>query len=512
MKKIITGTSERICTNKNEFYLCALQLLIMKKTILLLLTLLLTKVSFTQTCTCSEQFSWLKETIEKNDAGFQYVIDQKGEAAYKNHNELYFEKVKTITNKNECSETLSGWLQFFRKGHLWIGLNPEQNQTENRQQDKEKIKQQFKNWEKYPYQEKEFNTYLSKLKEPGLEGIWTTPPYVIGIRKVKNEYLGFIMEADGIYWSKSQIKFKIKETKGKLSATYFMQDHSAKEMKNISLLGNNYLQMDWVTLKRVKPAFAADANLERHFKFLNTYSPLFEKLNEKTCILRIPSFEGSAKKEIDSVITANLPVITTTENLIIDLRNNGGGSDRSFEKILPLIYTNPIRTVGVEFLSTPLNNKRMEDFLTDPDFPEEAKTWAREGLEKLNKHPGEFVMLDSVSVSIDTFSKVLPYPKKVGIIINEGNGSTTEQFLLAAKQSQKVKLFGTTTFGVLDISNMHFINSPCNTYKLGYSLTRSKRIPEFTIDNKGIQPDFYIDHTIPNYEWIDFVNKILSNP
>jgi hypothetical protein len=65
--------------------------------------------------------------------------------------------------------------------------------------------------------------------------------------------------------------------------------------------------------------------------------------------------------------------------------------------------------------------------------------------------------------------------------------------------------------GVLDISNMYFINSPCNEYKLGYSLTRSKRIPDFTIDDKGIQPDYYIDKTIPKYDWIDFVNKILNN-
>ena len=34
---------------------------------------------------------------------------------------------------------------------------------------------------------------------------------------------------------------------------------------------------------------------------------------------------------------------------------------------------------------------------------------------------------------------------------------------------------------------MYFINSPCNDYKLGYSLSRSKRIPDFTIDDKGIQ-------------------------
>src|SRR3990167_9070480 len=94
--------------------------------------------------------------------------------------------------------------------------------------------------------------------------------------------------------------------------------------------------------------------------FSGRYIPLFEKLSDKTVILRIPSFDGSMKKLIDSIIVSNMQTITKTENLIIDLQNNGGGSDESYEKLIPLIYTNPIKTVGLEYLSTPLNNKRME--------------------------------------------------------------------------------------------------------------------------------------------------------
>lgn len=81
---------------------------------------------------------------------------------------------------------------------------------------------------------------------------------------------------------------------------------------------------------------------------------------------------------------------------------------------------------------------------------------------------------------------------------------------MAAKQSKKVKLFGRTTAGVLDISNMYFVNSPCGELELGYCLSRSMRIPEMTIDDKGIQPDYYMDKTIPVYQWIDFVAESLK--
>jgi hypothetical protein len=30
------------------------------------------------------------------------------------------------------------------------------------------------------------------------------------------------------------------------------------------------------------------------------------------------------------------------------------------------------------------------------------------------------------------------------------------------------------------------------------------------IDDVGIQPDFYIDDTIPEYQWVDYVRSILD--
>lgn len=483
----------------------------MKKGLLIILTIFLSRLTSGQNCNCADNFVWLKETFEKNDAGFQYVIDKKGEADYKKHTDIYTEKVKTITDKELCAEALLEWLRYFRRGHLWLQSIAKKETDGKDKVDNNKIRLQYKDWEKYAYDEKEFNTYISQLKAPSLEGIWSSPPYKIGIRKVNSEYIGFVLEADGIYWNKTQVKFKIKDENGKLSATYFMQNHSASEIKEVKLIGSNYLSMEFVFLKRLSPTFPVDISIDRFLKYQSTSIPLFEKFSDKTVILRIPSFNGSAKKQIDSVIMANMQTITKTENLIIDLQNNGGGSDGSYEKLIPLIYTNPIRIVGMELLSTPLNNKRMEEFADDPDASADDRKWAREAADKLNKNLGKFVNLDSSIVNIETFDTIYTYPKKVGIIINGGCGSTTEQFILAAKQSNKVKLFGTTTFGSLDISNMYSVKSPCNDLELGYCLSKSFRIPDFTIDGKGLQPDYYLDNEIPKYEWLDFVNKILSS-
>jgi C-terminal processing protease CtpA/Prc len=238
--------------------------------------------------------------------------------------------------------------------------------------------------------------------------------------------------------------------------------------------------------------------------------PVIEKVSDNTVLLKVPSFNYPNKKYIDSLLNIHDDLIKSTENLIIDVRYNGGGADASYKEIMPYLFTNPIRGIGGVYLSTELNNKRMVDFMNNPDWSHDDKKWAEESLNKLNKHIGEFVDLDESIVSIDTLKNVYPNPKNVAILINRFCGSTTEQFLLEAKQSKKVKLVGTTTAGVLDISNMYSVISPSKEFKLWYSLSKSYRIPEMTIDGKGIQPDYYFDKTIKPYEWIDKTIEILN--
>jgi C-terminal processing protease CtpA/Prc len=125
----------------------------------------------------------------------------------------------------------------------------------------------------------------------------------------------------------------------------------------------------------------------------------------------------------------------------------------------------------------------------------------------MNNNLGKFVNLLGQKVFIQTEDTIHNYPENVAILIDGNNGSTAEQFLLAAKQSSKTKLFGTTTMGVLDISNMHFVKSSCGKIELGYCLSKSYRIPDMAIDGKGIQPDYYMDDTISDYEWVEFAEE-----
>ncbi|WP_223579126.1 S41 family peptidase [Sphingobacterium sp. GVS05A] len=464
-----------------------------------------------QNCNCAENLKWVKKIIEENDAGFQYVLDQKGLDAYQAHNTKIEQKLAGVKSNLDCTKLLSEWLQFIRKGHLSINRIDGKDVDVLVSKDDHSVKIAHPS---IPFSEEEFKLYLSAKKRQDLEGIWDSPPYKVAIKKYPEGYKGIIVGSTADNWVVGDVKFTLNNELSE--GTYYLRDKSQEKISSTLAIGKNIFQLGNYLYTRKYPT-VENTPLEADFaRSYSTDKPYLQKINTKTILLRIPSFNGRQKQTIDSLTAVHKPQLEKTENLIIDIRNNGGGSDGSYAEIIPFLYTNPIRTVGVTFYSTKLNNQRMLDFCEkyeeygiDPkDVP-----FYKAAYDSLSNHLGKFVNLrpNRTMINIDSSHTALPYPKQVAIIINGGNGSTAEQFLLEAKQSKKVKLFGTTTAGVLDISNMYFVESPCKEYRLGYSLSKSYRIPEMAIDNKGIQPDFYIDKSIPAHEWVDHVRKVLED-
>ncbi|RBL90056.1 S41 family peptidase [Chitinophaga flava] len=470
----------------------------MKKLYLLLLALFVTNGVFAQDCNCETNFLWMKKTFEDNDAGFAYILSKKGKEAYETHNSAYLEKVKRITNDKECAIALDQWMRFFRQGHIGVDFNAKDIE----------VGAIIKKLETVKVDTREFEKYLNTKKDPGYEGIWFAEPYKIGIKKIGDSYVGFIIETTAENWKAGELKTKFDENGG----VYYLRNKTEVKFgkSKLKLEGKNNLELGNFSLKRIYPLLKNDPDTELDLKLLKSSRPFLERLNATTVILRVPSFEITEKKYIDSVIRVNRATILATPSLIIDLRNNGGGSDASFEEILPFLYTNPVRTVGVEFLSTKLNNQRMLDLSNNLEFDEASRKKFKEYYEKLEQSLGKFVSLSDRKVDIEKRDSVYTYPQQVGILINERNGSTTEQFLLAAKQSKKVKLFGVTTFGMLDISNVHTLAFPCAKFELYYGLSKSYRIPGMAVDDIGLQPDYYIDGTIERNGWIKLTNEVLN--
>jgi C-terminal processing protease CtpA/Prc len=96
----------------------------------------------------------------------------------------------------------------------------------------------------------------------------------------------------------------------------------------------------------------------------------------------------------------------------------------------------------------------------------------------------------------------------VAILVNSGCASTTEQFLLFARQSSKTIIMGENTQGTLDYSNMRQASFSCLPYILRYATTRSRRLDiKQGIDEEGIKPNIYLKREA---NWINEAVRILE--
>ena len=465
-----------------------------------LLLLSVQLLSAQQKCQCEAAFQWVKATFEKNDAGFAYGLQQKGKALYQKHNALILAKIRRAENQKECADIMREWLSFFRKGHC--SIVPVYNDS--------LLDKTASSWSTLSLFEAQIKAQAAP-DQSNFSGIWRTATDTIGIVKEAAGYQGVLLSSSHPAWKPGYVSLSIDKDS---SGVFYWRNFSPDYFHHAKLLSKNILKLGAHYLVRCHPPLRDNTTDLLFAREMTTTLPFVEKLSDQSMLLRIPTFNGSQKSMIDSVLNANSELLKNTANLIIDIRGNGGGSDRSYQEIIPLFYTNPIRTVGVAMYSTELNNQRMQMLYNNSEkygFSEAEKRWFKTSYDLLEKHLGEFVNLNGGKVvSIVRRDTVLPFPKKVAIIVDGVNGSTAEQFLLAARQSTKVKLFGVTTAGVLDISNMNFVISPDQQFRLGYSLSKSYRIPDMAIDGKGIAPDYYIDKSISDNHWLDFVQKILE--
>lgn len=472
----------------------------LKRILTLLFVVLFTKFALAQDCDCKKNYQWVKKTFEENDAGFQQIINKKGVDAYHYHNKSFESRVAKIRDYDDCKKALEDWLRFFRTDHFRLTKTKATLDKQHKAQlyspvriDKEIDLSLFKD-------------QVAPQASNSIAGIWETGGNTFAIQKINNRFIASLLEDKGA-WKKGTILFSLDQNLKE--GTRYMPTYRPVPITKVNYWDDNLLTVNELTFKRVFPEVSLKSNEEEFFRLKNSSETFGYKRNDQTVYVRIPSFSFN-KKAIDSVLTHLDALIKSTPNLIIDLRDCQGGQDNNFAKLVPYLYAGPTRTMLMEVLSTPKNNEVWNTLINNPETDDEEKESYRAIQSLLNKHIGEFVNIYGKTVVEAKQGKVLPYPKNIGIIVHENNFSTTEQFLLLAKQSRKVKLFGRKTGGALDVSNMIEATSPTGDFVFEYCISRSLRIPEMEVDDIGIHPDFYLDKAIGEHKWVDFVSDRLN--
>ena len=464
----------------------------------LISALLLSNIALSQqTCNCSEEFKWLKQTIETNDAGYQMTIQEKGLDHYQYHNQQIATQAQSIKTLDACTTVLKNWLAFFRKGHLY--LNTQSTDS---------------NHLKMPL------LSVTDLKESVdnnqnlfIDGIWEHGELTIAIKEdaANKSISGVVLDSKNSYWKKGDLKFitDFDFTQG----TFYTGDEKrrATTLEVLNYVSKNIIQFNQHYFKRSYPQYEISDEELTFFNAMTTKTPLFKTLDSTTNYLRIPSFAYSQKKAIKALIDLHKSALLSKNVLIIDLRGNGGGSDESFIPLIELLYTNPYTIQGIEHYATNQNNKNLENRLDISNMTEEDQTWYRNKLNEAQHKTGTFMDVHGRKFSTNSLEQPHKQPKHIAIIVDAFCASSTEQFLLIAKQSLKTKIFGTPTDGALDISNLVEVIAPSNHYRLLYGSSKTMRLPNYKIDDIGIQPDFYMHTYIPNYKWVSHIRSIYNN-
>ncbi len=451
----------------------------------------------TQDCNCLSDFNFLVSYINKNYPGLNDKIKDKS----KNHLSIIEKDIKNVikTKPDSCYILLKKYTSYFKDNHLRVTLNRSNNPSSK--YFKPTIKSNFN-----------FDSLKATSNNNGLEGIWKDYYDEFAITKEPNgKIIGIALNFYGK--DKGEIIWEFIPTD---SGTYQAVDVSSglnpiKYDASLHLNGKVLEIHDYSHFIRKTDNSAYDLALAKSYipnypNGVNTF-PLAMNLSDSTFYLRIPSFAGNTA---DKLVQKHWLDITSRPNLIIDIRNNGGGNDYNYQILLKLLYTNPYDIKGVEWYATPDNIKVFEDALASGNIKggEDGRLWTAALLSEMKKNMGKFVVHPLTGRdSTITRDTIYSYPKRVGIIINENNASSAEQFLLSAKQSKKVILFGNkSTAGVLDYSNAIKIPFPSGNYSLIYPMTRSRRLPNNPIDNIGITPSI----TIPYQETTQLFDRLDS--
>jgi hypothetical protein len=218
--------------------------------------------------------------------------------------------------------------------------------------------------------------------------------------------------------------------------------------------------------------------------------PSFEILSSAAALIRAPSFDSRYEKAIAALIEQQREAIAARPQLIIDVRGNGGGSDSVYEPLADLVYSGPVKSFGLDGLASAENIVALENMVVEAKKTGEDHSWMEERIARLREKPGQFVEIAESKTS--QRAQVYVMPQKVAVLINRRCGSSCEEFLLEARQSSKVRLFGEPSAGNLDYANLLPHPLPSGRV-LWVGMSRSHRLPEQPLDGIGVPPNVAMD-------------------
>ncbi len=477
------------------------------KITLLIVLIFACLTGFGQQCDCKTDFLFVRQFMERNHPGFNSDIKSVSEPAY---NRFVTDLEKEMEKDKEgryCIAFLKKYMLYLKDHHS----NIDESSLPIAEKNPDSLaaffqSDRFKNTERVAIDSITILKKLQKSRDP-VEGIYITSDTTYTVAVIKDprnnkEYKGVILSSRTPLWQKGQVKLRIKESSdGYREGYFFLRNHSLSfsrwrpEPEASPIEG-------WT---RIYPTM-----VNRPKTMLSTELISFKVLDSQTAYLAIRSFGGQFGKTLDSAYKVIIPQIKQFENLIIDVRGNGGGSDANYNALMPLIYSDTIENDYVELFVTEDNRKAYQDMR---DYAKaHPEQWGQRGYMSW-----EYRLNQMKNIPVNTFIPISPkgtkstykkeeLPKKIAILYDRQCASSCEQLILDALFSRKVVLTGENSGGYIAYGNVMSIQTPCGR-TLRWTTTRKNRDRQFEF--VGIPPQIKIPVSEP--DWIQYTHQQLKN-
>lgn len=445
---------------------------------------------FSQDCNCLEDFEYLVAKTEANYIGYYIKVTPQSKPDYEKFTSTHRQKAKVSSNE-ECIFILREWLDYFKDYHLFIVENPKFTEAE---------KQQFLvNAPSLSISESEIKTYLQKnsKKLDSIEGLWFSKSEkyaIIADPKIKKRFIAVVLETQTQNWKSGQIRTEFwQKSDGTYKTVYFMDDHSKRNV--ISAIYKDILFN--VGIYGWGKTFPLSKNAENFLDSSDPQKPTLKIIDGKNILISIPTFDDPSYRQVlENLLKENHERILASENLLIDLRGNSGGS-RFDDLLAPYIFTGEFKVNEPNFALASKDNLQYFKYLSRVSVGLGKRL--APVLERMETNPNKIVPY--FDESFDKPDIIYPTPKNVAILIDRAVGSASEGFLLDAIQSKRVKLFGENTKGNIDYQQTTAIPLKCEKRGLilGYPMyTRTRNLPKGAIDYIGIPPNVRISEKVRN--------------
>lgn len=460
------------------------------KTILTIFIFSTTFSLFGQDCDCRFELSYIIKYYEDNNPAYQKI-----KSTAKDNTKYEIEKAKLLRQAKQekslanCIILLDRYVNLLRDHHSDIGYNLKRIDLSTPELISSfKASEKYQQFIKIPIDTLELKSYFKKKVFSDIEGVYSDGGKIVfGIVKNtnrKNGYQGIVLQQNKLL----EVGHVLLELTQK-SKTVFDVNY------NVGLLGFNFDHI----FKRLKiengqiPNFGFSKVPVGSRSSNKAYE--FKALTDSVNYLRLSDFDSKLTQQLNNFYSDIDKEIQSKPNLIIDLRNNGGGSESSYLNLLPYVYTRPLKIDPALVWVSPENIRRYEESAGNKELIERMK----------QSKPFTFIPYVTIGENTWTIDSLTVYPKKVVLLFDKGTASAAEGMITYFMQSDKVITVGENSGGYIGYGNVMSTTTPCEKFRIRCTTTQYEEKSKYEF--VGIAPMHQVSK---DSDWIEFALKLLK--